>query len=240
MPSIRKHNLLLTMIFISIFSFFQPILTQAQELPPGIVIGDSEGLNANRNGEYHVNVNDVLPGKNWHTTISMVNMEKDVPYQLTMLISPAKVSGSLDLSKAINMRLTYEGTVVYNGPASGISDTLNLQVTPLNLGIFRAGDSRALEVDYSLSGEYTKKDFTQKNVMDNVWTYYAVKTEEIIPDSSNSIKPTGSKPSGLFPYTGESIKEGMVLLCLGLFLLLIVLLIWKKKYKEKDNSSRKE
>lgn len=246
MRVIRKKKVLFTIIFLGICSLFSPILTQAQELPPGIVIGDSEGLHATRNGEYHVKVNDVLPGKKWHTTISMVNMEKDVPYQLTMLISPAVVSGSLDLSKAIQMTLTYEGKVVYQGPASGISDTVNLQTTALNLGIFRAGDSRALEVDYSLSGEYTKQDFVQKNVMDNVWTYYAVKPTESTPPSTSgpSIPPSaelgGTKPVGRFPSTGESVKQGMIFLCLGLFLVLVVLLIWKKKHEETTNPNRKE
>jgi len=208
-----------------------PIYGLANELPPGMVIGDENGVNATKNGEYHVNVGDVLPGKQWKTTISMINMEKDIPYKLTMLISPAKVSGSLDLSKAIQMTLTYEGKTVYQGPASGISDKVNLQTTPLELGVFSAGDSRALEVVYSLSGEYTEQDFEKKNVMDNVWTYYAVKTN----DPSKPVDPTNpSKPIGRLPSTGE-IVQGIIFLCLGLFLVLVLLLMWKKK---KDQSSK--
>lgn len=238
-----KKNVLFLVLFFICALGLAPVISMAQELPPGMVIGDNKGLNATSKGEYHVNVTDVLPGKKWHTTISMVNMEKDSPYHLTMLISPATVSGSLDLSKAIHMTLTYKGTVVYDGPASGISETKNLQTTPFDLGVFSAGDSRALEVDYSLSGEYTNKDFVQKNVMDNVWTYYAVKTTKP-SDSTEPSDPTSSggttKPVGRFPSTGEQVKQGMIILCLGLFLVLIVLLIWKKKKNEGSKQEREE
>lgn len=228
MRTYHQYFTLLGIFFLGILGLLYPLQTEAEELPPGMVIGDSEGVNATKNGEYHVRVNDVLPGKTWHTTISMVNMEKDVPYHLTMLISPAVVSGSLDLSQAIQMTLTYEGKIIYEGPASGVSESLNLQTTPLNLGTFRAGDSRALEVTYSLSGMYTKQDFVQKNSMDNVWTYYAVKMSE-----------GTTKPFGRFPSTGE-IKQGMIVLCVGLFMVLIALLVWRKKQDQRIELKRKE
>lgn len=230
-----KNKLLMLVIFLICGIGIFPSKNIAQELPRGMVIGDSQGLNATSKGEYHVNITDVLPGGSWHTTISMVNMEKGSPYQLTMLISPATVSGSLDLSKALHMTLTYEGTVVYDGPASGISDSVNLQTTPLDLGVFNAGDSRALEVTYSLSGEYTNKDFITKNVMDNVWTYYAVKTTAPTGPSMNLDEGT-TKPSGRLPSMGELMKQAMIMICLGLFLTLIALLIWKKK---KERSAEK-
>lgn len=233
----NKFFSLIGMCFVCIFGCLYPLHSEAEELPPGIVIGDSEGLHATKNGEYHVNVNDVLPGKKWHKSISIVNMEKDIPYQVTMLITPPVVSGSLDLSKAIQMTLVYEGKSVYKGPASGISKELNLQTTPLNLGIFNAGDSRALEVEYSLSGTYTNQDFVQKNVMDNVWTYYAVKTTTPI-EPIDPTKPKKAKPIGRLPSTGE-IKQYMVIFCLGLFLILIILLIWKNKQVE-SNKSKEE
>ncbi|WP_348921025.1 hypothetical protein [Enterococcus rotai] len=199
-----------------------PKQAQAQELPKGMVIGDEQGIVAKKNGEYLMEVKDVMPGKNWHTTISMVNMEKGIPYKLTMLISPSKVSGDLDLSKSIQMTLTYQNKQIYQGPISGVSRDLDLQRTPLDLGVFQAGDSRALEVDFSLSGKYTKEDFAVKNLMENVWTFYAVAT-------TNTLTP---KMHGIFPATGEAIKQGMIFLCLGLFIVLIILLIWKSKRKK--------
>lgn len=201
-----------------------------QELPKGMVIGDDQGIKAQKNGEYLMEVTDVMPGKSWHTTISIVNMEKGIPYRLTMLISPPEVSGNLDLSNSIQMTLTYQNEQIYQGPISGVSSKLDLQRTPLDLGVFQAGDSRALEVDLSISGKYTNQDFAVKNVMDNVWTFYAVSTTE--PTSDSTTDPLTPKPHGIFPSTGEAIKQSMIFLCLGLFIILIVLLIGKSKRKE--------
>lgn len=205
----------------------------ASELPPGLVVGDSNGLNATKNGEYHVNITDVMPGKQWNTTISIINMEKDVPYQLSLKLSPPETSGSLDLSKEIQMTLTYEGKLIYEGPASGISETMNLQNTPIDLGIFNAGDSRSLEVEYSLDGKYTNKDFAQKNTMDNTWVYTAVKTGLVPKD------PSTGKRTGRLPSTGE-IKQAMIGICLALFFVMTMLLILKKKKEQVLKSSDEE
>ncbi|WP_207696421.1 hypothetical protein DOK67_0000799 [Enterococcus sp. DIV0212c] len=215
-----------------------PVQTHAQELPPGMVVGDENGIMAKENGEYLMEVTDVMPGKQWHTTISMVNMEKGIPYQLNMLISPAQVSGNLDLSNAIQMTLTYQSKVVYKGPISGVSDSINLQQKPLDLGVFQAGDSRALEVDFSLSGQYTNQDFVVKNVMDNVWSFYAISTTA--PTTESTIESVIKKPFGKFPSTGEAIRQGMIFLCLGLFLILIVLLVWKSKRSKIEKDKRDE
>lgn len=222
---IQVMKILKTYLFVlPFFIFLFPIITRAEELPPGIVIGDSNGLDATRNGEYHVNVNNVMPGKNWHTTISIINMEKDIPYRLSMIIEPSIVSGKLNLSEELEMVINYDGKKIYQGPASGISETKNLQNTPIDLGVFKSGDSRALEVEYSLSGEFTNQDFEQKNTMTNVWTYSAVK-EKNIPDTPDDLNP--SKYFGKLPSTGE-VREGIIIFCLGLFFLMTTLLIFKK------------
>ena len=231
--------LFVLVFFFSLIVFcFSDTTVYGEILPEGMVIGDDQGLNATKNGEYFVNVTDVMPGKTWHTTISIVNMEKDIPYQLSMDISPPTVSGSLDLSKAVQMTLTYEGKVVYEGPASGVSKEIDLQKKRLDLGTFKAGDSRALEVEYSLSGEYTKQDFVQKNVFDNVWTFYAVKTKKgttgSLPNTSGSGSNKSTNPiTGLLPQTGEEWRQAMLFVCVGLLLILILLFVWKNR-KESD------
>ncbi|MTD38337.1 hypothetical protein GIX45_06825 [Erwinia sp. CPCC 100877] len=147
------YVLVVTIVFLILWPTATATQAQSKELPQGIVIGDNQGILVKKDGKYLVEVNDVMPGKKWHTTISMINMEKDIPYKLTMLISaPRLITGSLDLSTAIQMKITYENKIVYEGPVSGISLTQNLQNTALELGTFKAGDSRAMEVDFSLSG----------------------------------------------------------------------------------------
>ncbi len=201
--------------------FFMLSTARAQELPSSLLIGDNEGIKVQNNGEYFVNVTDVMPGKSWYKKLTIQNTEKDVPYSLTLQISPAKVSGILDLSKAIQMKLTYEGKIVYEGPASGINDTQNLQQTPLSLGTFASGDKRTFEVEYSLSEKYTSKDFEVKNTMENVWTFSAIKKKSSLPSTGGNT----NKPLGNLPMTNEQLKSGMVigLLLLGLWAILLIL-----------------
>lgn len=214
-----------------------PVCAAAEELPSGMVIGDDQGISVRKNGEYLLEVNDVMPGKSWNSTISIINMEKDMSYHLSMLISPPTVTGSLDLSKAIQMTLRYEKTIVYQGPVSGISSDMNLQNKALDLGTFKAGDSRALEVELSLSGEYTKKDFVQKNIMENIWIFHAVKPtsipqeeQKIYPGTTTPVSDSGFlKPFGKLPSTGEEWRQALLYTSLGLFLSLLILLLWKSK-----------
>ncbi|GGD03004.1 hypothetical protein [Enterococcus wangshanyuanii] len=225
----KKYKLCLFFLVVLFFNIC-PVMSQAQELPSGMVVGDDKGISVRKDGRYLVQVNDVLPGKKWHTTISMMNMEKDIPYKLSMLISSPRVTGILDLSEAIQMKITYQSKLVYEGPVSGITKERNLQNAPLDLGVFKAGDSRAMEVDFWISGEYTNKDFSKKNVMENDWIFYAVKAKastNVPKDSNNS-----SKILGLLPKTGEEWRQAILYTCLGLFFLLLILLVWKSDRKK--------
>lgn len=225
----RKRTLFILSImvlFLSVFSLAVPEKAIAEKLPDGIVIGDEQGLKARKNGDYFVNVTDVLPGKKWTKQISLLNIEEDSSYTLTMLVSSPVTSGSLDLSKALQMTIRYEGETLYEGPASGQNANQNLQVTPLYLGVFNGGDSRSLEVDYSLSDRYTNQDFVRKNSMDNVWTFYAIKT----PDGSSVKDKNSSFSVGMLPRTGEELKRAMVFFSIGIALVLLVILFLRKKW----------
>lgn len=189
-------------------------------LPSGMVIGDDEGIKVDSNGKYFVNIQDVAPGKKWSTKMTIINVEKDSPYQLTMSVSkPTLIKGSLDLSKAIQMTLIYDNQEVYKGPLSGISGTINLQDSsnPLDLGVFKSGDTRMLEAQFELDGKtYTNRDFFEKNVVENVWRFKAVKT--VLPTTNSSVP--SNKPFKLkLPQTGEEWRSTLIFTCLGLFLL---------------------
>lgn len=198
-----------------------------EQLPEGVVIGDNDGLNAKKNGEYFVNLKNVQPGQKWEKTISMMNMEKDSVYSLTMQISPPVVSGPLDLSKEIQMVITYEGKTLYEGPASGVSKDKDFQNNRMEFGTFKSGDSRAFNVTYEMPGNYTKEDFLEKSIMDNVWTFYAIK-----PQQDNTPK---KKTSGILPQTGD-IQQSMIFICLALFVTLILLFIWKNRSENKRSN----
>ncbi|MTD38338.1 LPXTG cell wall anchor domain-containing protein [Erwinia sp. CPCC 100877] len=60
--------------------------------------------------------------------------------------------------------------------------------------------------------------------MENVWNFYAVKTKSTDPKQNEN-----NKPIGKLPQTGEEWRQMILYVCLGLFLLLIVLLFGKEK-----------
>lgn len=219
----KLHSLALIIIVLCSFS----LSVSAEKLPDGVMIGDESGLDANRNGEYLVHLTNVMPGKKWEKTISMMNMEKNSTFALSMQISPPVVSGPLDLSKEIHMTLEYDGKQIYDGPASGISSNEDLQAERFQLGTFNSGDSRALKVTYEMSGEYTNEDFAEKSIMDNVWTFYAIKAQD---SSTNTPK---KNTSGILPQTGD-IQKSMILICLALFVILIILFVWKSRNDSKQ------
>ncbi|WP_086349754.1 LPXTG cell wall anchor domain-containing protein [Candidatus Enterococcus clewellii] len=221
---------------------------QAVELPPGMVIGDDQGIKIKDDGEYLVDVRDVIPGKAWSVKITISNLERDIPYHLTMRVSkPTLVQGTLDLSKAIQMRLVYDTKVIYSGPVSGDNGKINLQdvASPVDLGTFKSGDTRMLEAYFELDGkEYGNEDFAEKNIFENIWYFKAVKTK--LPDTSNSSddpkKPgtssstTPGKDIFKLPNTGEEWRNALIFVIIGMFLVMLALLIVKHKVLDKKKS----
>ncbi|WP_348921918.1 hypothetical protein [Enterococcus rotai] len=229
------------LLLISLSLTLKPVEVNSESnLPPGIVAGDDQGIKIKNDGQYLVDIRDVAPGKKWSTKITIINIEEDIPYHLTMNVSkPTLIEGSLDLSEAIQMTLIYDGKTIYTGPLSGVSKTLNLQdkSAPLNLGTFKGGDTKMLEAQFELDGKsYTNRDFFKKNVVENSWQFKAVKTT--LPDTKEPEQP--DKPfleklvSKLrLPNTGEEWRNALLFSCIGLFLVLVSLLIIKHKKQEK-------
>ncbi|OJG87529.1 hypothetical protein RV15_GL001922 [Enterococcus silesiacus] len=234
-------------LLVSLSLVINPVEVNSEtNLPPGIVAGDDQGIKIQNDGQYLVDIRDVAPGEKWSTKITIINLEKNTPYHLTMSISkPTLIEGSLDLSKAIEMTLKYDGKEIYKGPLSGVNKTLNLQdkATPLDLGTFKSGDTKMLEADFELDGKkYTNRDFFEKNVVENIWYFKAVKTT--LPDTSDPDQPKKPFLENItdklkFPKTGEEWRNALLFSCIGLFLVLVSLLILKYKKQEKQHRPKK-
>lgn len=238
----RNKNWVMTVLFVLIGLLFilKPVEANSESnLPSGIVAGDDQGIKIKNDGQYLIDFRDVEPGKKWVTKITIINIEEDIPYHLTMSISkPTLIEGSLDLSQAIKMTLIYDGQERYKGPLSGVTKTVNLQdkSTPLNLGTFKGGDTKMLEAHFELDGKmYTNRDFFKKNIVENIWYFKAVKNK--LPDTKEpdeQDKPLAEKLMSKikFPRTGEEWRNAMIFSCIGLFLILVFLLILKHKKQE--------
>lgn len=233
--NIVKIMLLTLIIGIDTFQF--SAFASYSKLPPSVVVGDDEGIKVNSDGSYLIDVRNVEPGKKWQKKITLINLEKGVPYRLTMHVSkPTLIEGQLDLSKAIQMILLYEGKEVYHGPLSGVTQNVDLQdeLHPLDLGIFKSGDSRMLEARFELDGEkYTNSDFFTKNSVENIWHFKAIKAA--VPDGKEIDKNVPTLLGLRLPQTGEEWSKALLYFCLGLLLLLVAILIINYQYKYRKN-----
>lgn len=207
-------------------------LANTNTLPTGFLIGDEQGIKVERDGKYFIEVNDVMPGKKWTKKISLVNLEEKDKYSLTMAISNPRTKGKIDLSQEIAMELIYDGKKVYEGPLMGINAEINLQKEILDLGVFTPGTSRSLIANFTVSSKLTNQDFSEKNVVDIDWTFYAIKTTVDTSTSDSLTKPKVIK-KGIFPNTGEEVKRMLLFFCIGLYLILTAMLILKKRQDQK-------
>lgn len=206
---------------------------EGEPLPSGIVIGDDKGIHVQSDGKYLVEIKDVLPGKKWTIDIDLMSVDQGTPYDLSMQIFEPILSGPIDFSKAIHMVLNYAGKEIYNGPASGVSGKTNLQASEYSLGTFEPGDSKRLRAVFEMDHTYTKNDFQVKSMMENVWKFRAIKNQE--PGQIKDKKRTKRKQ--FFPQTGEEWRDVLIYISLGLFILLMVILILKKKYEDQKKPS---
>lgn len=237
--NIVKIILLILVIGIGTSQF--SVFASYSKLPPSMVVGDDEGIKVTSDGDYLIDVRNVEPGKKWQKKITLINLEKGVAYRLSMHISkPTLIEGQLDLSKAIQMTLLYEGKEVYQGPLAGVTQSVNLQdeLHPLDLGIFKSGDSRMLEARFELDGEkYTNSDFFTKNSVENSWHFKAIKAA--VPDGKEIDKNVPTILGLRLPQTGEEWSKALLYFCLGLLLLLVAILIINYQYNQRKTKNKK-
>lgn len=209
-------------------------------LSEGMVIGDDQGIHVKANGEYLMDLRDILPGETYDVTISMMNVdEKGAPYELFFWVDPAiQIEGPIHFDQALSMTIDYDGKPLYNGIVAG-TGTPNLQEKEISLGTFKAGESRAMKVHMKMDSSYTNEDFIQKSVTENVWHFRAIRKDEPTnpsttepPTSSGEEPDGGKKPVIKFPQTGEEWRDTLLYLSIGILLIVGVILFWHRKRQQ--------
>lgn len=234
----------------------------AKELPPGMVIGDSEGMYATSEGEYYIDLVDILPGDTFEKEITIRSLDLEEPFSLGMLVQKEKQSGVIDWNDFITMTLTLDEKEIYQGPLLGNGD-FDWSKTPLALGVCNYGTDKILKVQFKVDSSLTNEHFREDNILTFHWTFIGTKdqpteptteptsdssTSPTIPSSSStptspsssdpSNHPRKSSPSGTsgkqYPRTGEDIRDALYKFLVGVLLVLIVLFLWKKKREEEQ------
>lgn len=242
---------LFLLVLLSCLAFLipiRPVEAAAQAIPSGIVIGDDKGIKVEADGVYLMDIEGILPGNEYETTVSLLNVdEKGGAYDLYFWIDPpTQIEGSINFAEAMTMKLMLDDKEIFDGKVSGIGN-LDLQKEELLLGNLKPGDTKALKVQMKMSKDYTSKDYEFKSITENVWHFRAIRKDSPTepeepdgPDEPGGSTDGGKKPLIKFPQTGEGWRDTLLYSCIGLFLIVIILLIFKAKSDQKKREQEEE
>lgn len=200
----------------------------AADLPPGLVIGDQEGFYANSEGDYFVHVEEMELDVTYTKEITIRNVERESSFDVTLHTNRGELIGTLNLPELIQMTFTLDGEVIYEGSLIGNSN-IDLIQTPISLGEIQSGQDKILVASFTLANSLTKEDLIGTNVYEFVWSFVATDKGKLPPTDSGK-----NPPSGKLPQTGEEWETTLYQLAIGLFIVTVVLLIFKKRYQARQ------
>ena len=224
----------------------------AKELPPGMVIGDSEGMYATSEGEYYIDLVDILPGDVYEKEITIRSLDLEEPFSLGMLVEKVDSTGSVAWENHITMILTLDGKEIYQGPLLGEANRDWTKI-PLELGVCKYGTDKLLVAEFKVDSTLTNENLREKSTLNFYWTFVGTKdqpteptkptepstpieptkpVEPTVPSSSGNLPSTGAgTPTNrkLLPQTGEQL---VYMFLTGLLLVMIALFLWKKRREE--------
>ncbi|MEO1769998.1 LPXTG cell wall anchor domain-containing protein [Candidatus Enterococcus ferrettii] len=250
-------------LFVFLLSFGKVIVSEAAStLPPGMVIADSEGIYATSEGEYYIDLVDVLPGESYEKEITIRSLDLEEPFSLGLRVEEVTSKGSVFWKEHITLTLTLDGKEIYHGPILG-DDTFDWSKVPLELGVCKYGSDKILRATFTLDSSLTNEDLREASNLDFYWTFVGTKdqqptkptgsTEPLTSDSSTPISSdsgtrSGPEPSrGDMPNTGgnpqasgsgkrlpQTGEEIVYMFLSGMLLVLIALFLWKKRREEEQ------
>lgn len=248
---LRNLKLLVSSILCFCFFFCGAWPAQAvKALPPGMVIGDSDGMYATSEGEYYIDLVDILPGDVYEKEITIRSLDLEEPFSLGMLVEEIESKGSLNWKNHITLTLNLDGEEIYRGPLLG-DDSRDWTKTPLKLGVCKYGTDKIMKATFTIDPTLTNKDFREKSTLNFIWTFVGTKDQPEPPGSSEPPEPSEPVPSTSserpqlpqsqgtskdspasvrrLPQTGEQLVYQFLS---GLLLVLIALFLWRKRREE--------
>lgn len=254
MKALRKIFAICTFVVMLLFGSPNVAHASANGLPPGFLVGDDTGFQAGTDGKYMLVNNDITPGGSFTRTITLSNYSTDDgEFSIHLVMNPEdpehkpEISGKVDLLNAINVKLTYQEDVIYEGKISGEGTPVaNSKANPLSLGTLEIGEARTIEAEFTVSDAYPDEAWQEVNSVDFYWLFYASRKEAATPTtpttppatSSSTLPTTGGKTplGGKLPQTGEDWRNVLIGMIAGLVIVMIILVFAKKRREKQTNS----
>lgn len=220
--------------FIVSFMFFQlNTSVSAEELPPGMIIGDEDGITVDGTGAYYIQKGDLKPGDRFVKVIKLMNTEKnDRPYLLEMDVAPKLKTGKLDFYEAIQVTVKLNDKQLYKGNLIGEGEP-NIRKKRLKLGTYSFGEMAVLEVTFEVSDKLPSEVWQTKSEAIIKWNFYATK---VSPNSPEKVKEK-EKPKKFgfleLPQTGEEWRGLFYKVITGIFIICVTL-VFSKRYQDRQ------
>ena len=210
-----KRLVLSILLATAVFSGTAVSAATTTNLPPGILIGDQDGLSVNVDGSYFIDAPDLHAGDVITKTLTLRNTEP-YSYTITMTADPLTETGPIDLLDEVSVVLSMDGTTLYSGRVRG-DQGVNMIQNALNLGNYNTGDQKTLNITMTVDPNmptyyWSASDATFK------WNFYAARQ-----DTSTA------------PKTGDIVTYGLYVLMPAMLLTMGTLLVVKKKRQKKES-----
>ena len=166
---------------------------------------------------------DMVPGSKYTDTLKIEN-GTETPYNLYFkIVPPNQTQQAQELLEYIEMKITLDGKLIYDGRATGLDYTnsgVNLQKAVL-LGEFKPSKESVMVVNTHLKEEYSNTLNRDSSHID--WSFYVQYGDEEEPTEIIEVPDTNANRSNFVTIVSVTI------IAFGMFIMIISLLNKKKK-----------
>lgn len=212
-----------------------------RNLPPGFLIGDSDGIAVDSDGSYYVHEEELMPGEIFTKEITLMNTEEgDRPYFLSIDVAPSEQEGAINFYEAITVVMQLDGEVVYEGDLIG-NGSPDIQNDRLELGKYAYGDKKELVVTFKVANDLPASAWQTKSYAIIQWNFYAIKDPEE-PEEDKPTPPIKDIPiiGDKLPSTGEEIRGLVYKIVVGIFIISVVFVVLKRRKDSKKKEATPE
>lgn len=193
----------------------------ADTLPSNVVLeGNANGIVFIPDDRIFLYKDNMVPGDEVDRTMTIDN-KYDAPFDVYMRAERITPKEQYDLLTKLNLKITYKGNVIYEGPVSG-EDGL---VKNISLGSYKPGDTAQLHAEVKWEGKDSGNEYMNKTAQVK-WIFTAQTKGTVVPASTNSGAATAATVQ---PYTGDNSIIPYVIIFACASSVLIILLVVKKK-----------
>jgi len=199
-------RIILSVLLIAAVLSGTAVSAAATDLPPGVLIGDQNGIKVSVDGSYFIDAEALQAGDVITKRLTIMNTES-YSYDISMTAEPLTETGPLKLLDETHCTLKLNGAVIYDGRVRG-DDGVNMIQNALKLGNYTSGQQRTLDITLTVDPQMKTYYWTPSEALFK-WNFYAARK-----DNSPDPKTGEAIQYGLYAFVSAAVVASFVLLIL--------------------------